>query len=853
MQKHCIEQIELPVAKQFTLARESSGCRTTKARFPTNSTRTVPSPTRICVNFAKARLTRIPIHFHVVALLISAFLLTGGQLYAQALPRFVETTSRESHTPHDFGTLPKTPEEIDVAIARIEKRLDEVQLRTSAPKNSERAAPIAFGASADELTERDHLLQQWTIALDEHARYLRSLKEVRRLNLERTNEQERWRGFAQPPTKIAVAEQLTDAVSARRLELRTAEMYLSIVDGEISRHASLLNESQKQLRLAEDDTGSTRDSGRQWLAQTAQLRVQANEASVEAAQMGRLVTWEALEGQRKHLEFLEHKLAAARAQARMTRADLDGVLAQINEKRLALQKDLNDALAADKDLRASRDAAAALPRETPFAVEVENARVETSARKIESLRGFLRLSDYARTVWEDRLWAAGEHSMREMRAKQRYCDQSLAQLREWKILMEQSLSADSEQVLREALRSENTRLSAAERDAAKQIHTTLQERAWIKLRAVGALVFTDDLTTRLHRELSEQIARISIAGRFNAALKEIGALLGRIWRAELYIAEDSVIAGGQKVSIPRSITFGKVVIALTICLVGLLAARFAFRLVNRLAARWSAQRQCASDVPAKMCAAAVALASLLIAMASVRIPWTMFAFLGGALAIGVGFGAQTLINNFISGVILLCERSIRVGDIVEVDDQRGKIVRVGFRNSLVSRGDGIEVLVPNSQFLEKKVVNWTLSNDLVRYSVSVGVAYGSPPAKVAELIAQAAAEHPHVMKNPPSDVLLDDFGDNALVFSLHFWMRLCPGVDGGTVRSELRHRINTLFNEAGINMAFPQRDIHLDSSRPVEIRVVNGSPSRQTEFHPSRTLAHAMYGAASNRSVVEAS
>ncbi len=87
--------------------------------------------------------------------------------------------------------------------------------------------------------------------------------------------------------------------------------------------------------------------------------------------------------------------------------------------------------------------------------------------------------------------------------------------------------------------------------------------------------------------------------------------------------------------------------------------------------------------------------------------------------------------------------------------------------------------------------------------MSVGVAYGSPPSKVTELIAQAAAEHPHVVKGPAPDVLLDDFGDNALVFSLHFWMRLCPGVDGGTVRSDLRHRINALFNQAGISMAFP--------------------------------------------------
>jgi potassium-dependent mechanosensitive channel len=211
--------------------------------------------------------------------------------------------------------------------------------------------------------------------------------------------------------------------------------------------------------------------------------------------------------------------------------------------------------------------------------------------------------------------------------------------------------------------------------------------------------------------------------------------------------------------------------------------------------------------------------------------------MGGALAIGVGFGAQTLIKNFISGIILLCERSIRVGDIVEVDDQRGKIVRVGFRNSLVARGDGIEVIVPNSQFLERKVVNWTLSDDFVRYHVSVGVAYGARPAQVAELIAQAAAEHGQVMKEPAPEVLLQDFGDNALQFTLEFWMRLAPTSNGGQVRSDLRHRIHELFDDAGISIAFPQRDIHLDSSRPLEIKLINAAAERTAAGHRMRPIS----------------
>jgi potassium-dependent mechanosensitive channel len=119
--------------------------------------------------------------------------------------------------------------------------------------------------------------------------------------------------------------------------------------------------------------------------------------------------------------------------------------------------------------------------------------------------------------------------------------------------------------------------------------------------------------------------------------------------------------------------------------------------------------------------------------------------------------------------------------------------------------------------------------------VSVGVAYDSPADKVTELIAQATAEHPHIVKEPEPDVLLEDFGENALLFTVQFWMRLCPGVDGGTVRSELRHRISGLFHHAGINMAFPQRDVHLDCSGPIEVRVSNGQSLLPKRVHHPRS------------------
>lgn len=764
------------------------------------------------VSLRRARLARRAVFRRAVPLAVGWLLFIHGSMQGQISPGLSESDSTVSHAPPASASLPKTAEEIDQAVAQLDRRLDAVRASSGTVKTLDNAASM----------ERSDLLQQWMLAMDQQSRHLRSLKEIRRLNSEHLSEQEQWQGFAQPPT-IATAEQLMDAVSSQRLELRTVERICAILDGEILRFVEQLNESRKQLRVAEETTTRGNHSQQEWLLPQAQLRTRVHEASVEAGQVGRLVLGEAIVGRRKYLQFLEEKLASARVRYRVRKTDIEAVLAQIDEKRVSLQKDLVNAIAVDRELRASRDRAA-IPAERSMlllALDVENARVETSTRKIESLRSFLRLTEEARRIWEDRLWTTGERGLRELCMKRRHYDQLLDQLRDWKTLMEQSLSVVSEQVLRAALRAENIQLNIAESDVAKQIHATLQERAWIELRTVAALAFTEDLMMRLQTELAEQIARISLVGRLHAVFQDLGAFLESIWHAELYIAEDNVIVGGQKVSIPRAITLGKVVIALTIFLAGLFVARCTFRFVNRIASSGPRANQPSGHAPAKLGAVIVAISSLLIAMASVRIPWTVFAFLGGALAIGVGFGAQTLINNFISGVILLCERSIRVGDIVEVDDQRGKIVSVGFRNSLVLRGDGTEVLVPNSQFLEKKVVNWTLTNDLVRSSISVGVAYDSPSDQVAQLISQALAEHQDIVKKPQADVLLEEFAENALLFKAQFWLRLCPGVDGGTVRSQLRHRIKILFHQAGVKMAFSQRDIHVNANRLLEIRVVN--------------------------------
>jgi len=195
-----------------------------------------------------------------------------------------------------------------------------------------------------------------------------------------------------------------------------------------------------------------------------------------------------------------------------------------------------------------------------------------------------------------------------------------------------------------------------------------------------------------------------------------------------------------------------------------------------------------------------------------NVPIAAFAFLSGAIAIGFGFGAQNIINNFISGWILMWERPIRIGDFLEVEDTKGLVEEINTRSTRIKRVDGVHLLIPNSKLLENTVVNWTLVDQFVRCSVKVGVAYGSPARKVAELIMQATTELPEALKEPKPLVTFDDFGDNALMFEVTFW--ISSRVESGlrVAKSNVRFRLEELFEQHDIVVAYPQRDIHLDGS-----------------------------------------
>lgn len=201
---------------------------------------------------------------------------------------------------------------------------------------------------------------------------------------------------------------------------------------------------------------------------------------------------------------------------------------------------------------------------------------------------------------------------------------------------------------------------------------------------------------------------------------------------------------------------------------------------------------------------------IFMVLSFLNVPLTAFAFISGAVAIGVGFGAKNVIDNFISGWILMSERPVHINDVVEMDGQLGRIIQVGNRSTTIRRIDGAHIVIPNSTMLQSNLVNWTLLDQNIRSVVKVGVAYGSDVVKVRDILMAIMREHPEILDDPEPEVIFEDFGDSSLVFDLWYWASLGSIRGLRTIRSDVRFEIDKRFKENNIVIAFPQRDVHLN-------------------------------------------
>ena len=606
-------------------------------------------------------------------------------------------------------------------------------------------------------------------------------------------------------TDLAAAERRATSARQRQGDAREA----------IDQATVRLKDSQRAVRAAKEDAAANPDALRM-----AELRERVAQADLDAIRLeGRVADAEVASATR-NLETLAAALAGAAGRTEVSKSDLDERLAAIERKKQDLDTRLvraqgNLDFASDRLLAARRRADEAGADASGAAEEVAARTLWRDAyrREVDLLGRALERIGTERETWEIRFRLAGDPAYRRSGG---------ATARLLEVRDEQDRTRRLLESRLEEARSQAAKFSDQAREITGQSPEDSARARWLN-ESSGAMVHLTDVLAQAERRLEGwvQLTDFALADAKEAdSARSVGDRLAAVWRwareswnAELFVVEE------------RSITTGKLVVGIALLLAGLWIARLVARLIGRVVLRRLGLNEGAAAAAQAIIFYALLLTIALFALRLINIPLTVFTVLGGALAIGIGFGSQNLMNNFISGLIILAERPIRVGDLIQVGELHGIVQNIGARSTRVLTPNNIDIIVPNSSFLESNVTNWTLTEDRIRTKVVVGVAYGSPTREVMRLMKKAAEDHGRVLDKPPPAVLFTEFGDNALMFELTFWLRMRRMMDRRAVESDLRLQINELFKEAGICIAFPQRDVHIDGLGPIDVRVVRHQDS----------------------------
>ena len=279
----------------------------------------------------------------------------------------------------------------------------------------------------------------------------------------------------------------------------------------------------------------------------------------------------------------------------------------------------------------------------------------------------------------------------------------------------------------------------------------------------------------------------------------IMGVVSTIWNTELFSLNEHLV------------TIDQLVIALLVLFVGLGMARWvSVRVGKKVLPRMKVNASAASAIQSIIYYAMLVIA-VLLSLQIAGVPLTALAFFGGAIALGFGFGSQNVINNFISGLILLIERPIRIGDLVTINGEQGVIAAIGARATKLESYMGSTFVVPNSSILENSVTNWNMPTASIKSVICVGVAYGSDTGKVRTLLEGVMNGHSMVSDSNENTIMFVNFGDSSLDFEIHCRISPKSVQEAKTFESDIRFTIDEVFRKNGIEIPFPQRDVHVKS------------------------------------------
>ena len=792
--------------------------------------------TRVTLSILSRRALRGPALKHCLVRLPLLILLLGQPAWLRAQVPSPLSLIESKSTEQPRATQPL--EDLAAERARVDSHLREASTQLT-EANQVLGAPAAEQSDEDTkaLQERIDLLQGRIQIARRHLEIVDEATAIREEKAQVEIAIDSWTGFADPPPyPLDLSEELAKALKQHQAAIKVDELRLaSFTQGQA---------------LAEDELASAEKTFRQTLEALESARTDEAKAKArrqhELSQLALQLSGESVAFVRSSEQLFGEKLALNRLRAELARNKLKPALQDVRlasdevQARIgALGKELTGASAILAKLNASETAASQRLEKLREPLDAQKANGDVDP--VLDLERQLRQEQLAaiRATEDDVNLRIGYIQLHQQYWKRRLelhehwdfarARTELTDIATYLAVIEQGISAF------DLVQAETADFAVQERFAAPELAgprrallDAIKERSTQLAATLSSARRLHDFLALWKQEIEVRAGDLGVAKQVKAWDDVFVDELQRLWSFELLSVEDTLVVDGQRMVEKRPVTIGKAIEAVLILGIGLPLASGLARLISRILLPFSAAAWQRRLLLQKLLRVGMIALVVVLALATVKIPLAVFAFLGGAIALGIGFGAKNLLNNFISGFILLGEGTIRSGDWVEIDGTRGIVQRIGERSTRVRCFDGVHLLIPNSHFLESSVTNLTLADRRMRVSIQVGVAYGSPTRQVEALLLDIAKANALVVADPAPVVVFEDFGDSSLVFRLYVWIDLEAQPDYRAVVTELRHCIGERFAESGYVIAFPQQDVHLRHEGPLLVQVSSPSPDVAT-------------------------
>lgn len=606
-----------------------------------------------------------------------------------------------------------------------------------------------------------------------------------------------------PPFKLKYYEKFSEGLDALRKEIDAAQDDLNLSALYASKSQTQLNADEAAWRLARDNLQKQESKENLWRLQSAALTVEADRArlildhfSKERAEVSLELHRQQLAQRSKLYEYIWNNLSLSEEAFNAQTATLSEKIKALEAQQPSLSRQMrqaDDVLVLAEEKYRTAEAGAAK----------DTAQADLNFRKADRDRCRLALEHLQETLvlmsTRRRLWGIIQ-DIHTGNLDKSNVPETLKKLSADVAVLEAKIASEQKSLL-----SFQTRLAEVERqlgdeNADKTLTATRQKHRAALRSAIGNSL--DFITTLSSVETLERQVALMLEQTYQTV--GIAQKTAESWKKKVTDTLNTELweSSGYAVRLKEFL------IALAIILFGTWGARRLVRMLSWAVAAYFRFDETSRRTFERFIYYTAAITIFLTALRIVGIPLTAFAFLGGAVAIAIGFGAQNIFKNIIGGILLTVSHPFRIGDVIEVGTLCGTVSDLGVRSTLIRTFDEKEVVVPNSQLLDNQLINWSLSDALLRVTINFGTAYGTPFKKVRETVLKLVDDNPRILKKPEPWVYFANFGDSELEFTLYFWInqKIASSL---RVSSELREAIQEKFRQEGIAMAYPRMDVTL--------------------------------------------